>query len=149
MKLGDLGGLHAALLACFLAALSARELILLSARAKKPAEVPARQTDNSISAEWGGALLPCCTTAAAGGVVGPPHLHALVHRLTVFCTTYGTAGTTLAWNSCLCFPTLGLGPKVRLRPQTRRDANEGIWAFMLTCSFQSPTCAVHYTVTGQ
>ncbi len=72
MKLGDLGGLHAALLACFLAALSARELILLSARAKKPAEVPARQTDNSISAEWGGALLPCCTTAAAGGVVGPP-----------------------------------------------------------------------------
>ncbi len=59
MKLGDLGGLQPCLLACFLISVQCQGAHP-GARAKGPAEVPGRA--NSISAEWGGALLPCGTS---------------------------------------------------------------------------------------
>ncbi len=96
MKLGDLGGLQPCLLPLLLSV--ERQGAHPGARAKKPA----RQSQFYFSGV-GGALLPCgtnCDYTVEVLLILP--LHALVHRLTVL-----VSPATLAWNTWLCFPTLG------------------------------------------
>ena len=83
---------------------------------------------NSISAEWGGALLPCGTSCWE--VLLILHLHALVHRLTVFCITYHISleHLPLLPNSR---PKI---PKVEAHGKRVVTRHEEIWAFP-PCSF--------------